>query len=183
MTPPFHAVETGFPGLLLLQPRIFTDSRGVFVKSFHEGLFRELGIEFIAREEFYSTSARNVLRGMHFQVPPAAHSKLVFCLQGRVLDVLLDMRRSSPRFGQVFSCELDAVKREILFIPTGFAHGFLSLEDNSLMMYKTDVIHSPEHDKGIAWDSFGFNWPLSGPPIMSDRDRKFVRWPDFQNPF
>ena len=120
---------------------------------------------------------------MHFQVPPAAHSKLVFCLQGRVLDVLLDMRRSSPRFGQVFSCELDAVKREILFIPVGFTHGFLSLEDNSLMMYKTDVIHSPEHDKGIAWDSFGFNWPLSGPPIMSDRDRKFVRWPDFQNPF
>jgi dTDP-4-dehydrorhamnose 3,5-epimerase len=181
--PPFQAINTGFPGLILLQPRIFKDARGIFVKSFHEDLFHDLGIDFTLREEFYSTSARNVLRGMHFQIPPAAHAKIVCCLQGRVLDVLLDMRRNSPRFGQTFSCELDATRREIFFIPAGFAHGFLSLEDDSLMVYKTDHVHALEQDKGIAWDSFGFKWPLDKPPIMSDRDRQFPRWPDFQSPF
>ncbi len=127
--------------------------------------------------------AKSALRGMHFQVPPAAHSKLVYCLSGRVLDVLLDIRRDSPRFGQSFSCELDATTRQLLFIPVGFAHGFLSLEDNSLMVYKTDAVHAPEQDKGVAWDSFGFKWPLDNPPIMSARDRQFPRWPDFQSPF
>src|SRR5204863_1808973 len=115
------------------------------------------------------TSAKGVVRGMHFQVPPAAHAKLVYCAHGRVLDVVLDMRRQSPRFGQVFSRELDAAKSELLFIPAGLAHGFLSLEDDSLMVYKTDHVYAAEHDQGIAWDSFGFKWPLDQPPIMSDR--------------
>src|SRR6266404_3584483 len=109
---PFEKLATGFPGLLVLQPRIFEDRRGLFVKTFHADLFRELGISFDLREEFYSISAKGVLRGMHFQLPPAAHSKLVYCLGGRVLDVMLDMRRSSPTFGRAFSCELDAVRRE-----------------------------------------------------------------------
>jgi len=181
--PPFHSIDTGFPGVLRLQPRVLSDVRGLFVKTFQTDLFRALGVRFELREEFYSTSTRGVLRGMHFQIPPAAHGKLVYCLNGRVLDVLLDMRRNSPRFGQVFSCQLDAEKRELLFIPAGLAHGFLSLEEDSLMIYKTDVVHSPEQDKGIAWDSFGFDWPLEEPPILSDRDRQFPRWPDFQSPF
>ena len=180
---PFRAIETGFPGLVLLQPRVVSDPRGLFVKTFHEDSFRDLGITFEPREEFYSVSAKGVLRGMHFQVPPAAHSKLVYCPQGRVLDVLLDMRRESPKFGQAFSCELDAAKREILYIPVGFAHGFLALEENSMMMYKIDAMHAPEHDKGIVWDSFGFNWPIEKTPILSDRDRQFPRWTDFQSPF
>ena len=181
--PPFQKLETHFSGLILLQPRIFKDHRGSFIKSFHETDFRALGITFSLREEFYSTSAKNVLRGMHFQVPPAAHAKLVYCVQGRVLDVVLDLRRSSPRFGQSFGCELDSVKRQILFIPAGFAHGFLSLEDDSLMVYKTDHIHAPEQDQGIAWNSFGFQWPLNQPPTISERDRQFPPWPDFQSPF
>src|SRR2546423_14015088 len=121
----FDTVATGFPGLALRRPRIFEDARGLFVKTFHADLFRELGISFDPREEFYSTSAKGVLRGMHFQLPPAAHAKLVYCLGGRVLDVVLDMRRSSAAFGRAFSCELDAVRREPLVIPGGLCRGFL----------------------------------------------------------
>jgi dTDP-4-dehydrorhamnose 3,5-epimerase len=179
---PFEIVATGFPGLMLLRPRIFQDSRGLFVKTFHADLFRELGISFDPREEFYSTSAKGVLRGMHFQLPPAAHAKLVYCLGGRVLDVVLDMRRSSPAFGRSFSCELDTVRREMLFIPAGFAHGFLALEDNSLMVYKTGAVHTPACDSGISWNSFGFEWPVKS-PVLSERDSRFVAWQDFSSPF
>jgi dTDP-4-dehydrorhamnose 3,5-epimerase len=183
MSRAFETIETGFPGLALLQPRVFEDRRGAFVKTFQEEDFRAAGIQFALREEFYSTSAKGVLRGMHFQTPPAAHAKLVYCARGRALDVVLDMRRQSPHFGKVFSRELSADNREILFIPMGFAHGFLSLENESLMVYKTDHVHAPEQDQGLAWDSFGFKWPLAGAPIMSDRDRGFPRWSDFQSPF
>jgi dTDP-4-dehydrorhamnose 3,5-epimerase len=179
---PFQVVPTGLPGLAVLQPRIFQDVRGIFVKTFHQDFFRENSLPFEPREEFYSVSAKGVLRGMHFQLPPAAHAKLVYCLSGRVLDVVLDMRRNSPAYGRVFSCTLDAVKRESLFVPVGFAHGFLSLEDASLMVYQTDGVHNPACDTGIAWNSFGFDWPVTN-PVMSDRDRRFVRWPEFTSPF
>lgn len=182
MQKPFETVATGFPDLMLLRPQLFQDSRGIFVKTFHADLFRQLGIAFDPREEFYSISARGVLRGMHFQVPPAAHAKLVYCLGGRVLDVVLDLRRSSPVFGRSFSCELDAARRELLFIPAGFAHGFLSLDDNSLMVYKTNVVHTPACDTGIAWNSFGFEWPTAS-PVLSERDRRFAAWRDFSSPF
>jgi dTDP-4-dehydrorhamnose 3,5-epimerase len=180
--PMIQAIETGFAGLLVLQPRLFADHRGVFVKTFHDTRFRELGMAFQPREEFFSTSANHVLRGMHFQLPPAAHAKLVYCLHGRVLDVVLDLRRKSATYGRVFARELNAVSRELLFVPVGFAHGFLSLTDDSLMVYKTDAVHSPAHDTGIAWNSFGFDWPVAK-PIISERDSKFPAWPAFQSPF
>jgi dTDP-4-dehydrorhamnose 3,5-epimerase len=180
--PMLKLVPTDFAGMFVLQPRIFTDRRGDFVKTFHAEIFRELGLNFAPREEFFSTSAKNVLRGMHFQLPPAAHAKLVYCLTGSVLDVVLDLRKSSPTFGRVFSRELSAVNRELLFIPAGLAHGFLSLTDHSLMVYQTDTIHSPAYDAGIAWNSFGFNWPVEN-PIMSERDEKFPALREFNSPF
>jgi dTDP-4-dehydrorhamnose 3,5-epimerase len=180
--PMFNAVATGFAGLVLLQPRLFADHRGIFVKTFHEPLFRELGIAFQPREEFYSTSAKDVLRGMHFQLPPCAHAKLVYCPAGRVLDVALDLRRNSATYGRAFARELSAANRELLFIPAGFAHGFLALADDALLVYKTDAVHSPAHDTGIAWNSFGFAWPVAN-PILSERDRKFPAWGEFQSPF
>jgi len=94
----------------------------------------------------------------------------------------LDLRSNSPTCGQVAGRELSSANREMFFIPVGFAHGFLSLEDDSLVVYKTDAVHSPEHDLGIAWNSFGFNWPVTN-PILSERDRKFPAWPDFKSPF
>ncbi|SPE63354.1 dTDP-4-dehydrorhamnose 3,5-epimerase [Verrucomicrobia bacterium] len=181
-SPAFTALPTGFPGLALLQLRLFQDPRGLFVKTFHAEDFRSLGLPFEPREEFYSTSARHVLRGMHFQLPPAAHAKLVYCLSGRVLDVVLDMRRGSPRFAETFNCELSANPPQVLFIPVGFAHGFLALENDSLMVYKTDAVHDPQRDTGIAWDSFGFKWPVAA-PVMSERDRRLGPWLQFSSPF
>jgi dTDP-4-dehydrorhamnose 3,5-epimerase len=181
-TPAFTTAVTGFAGLTLLQPRVFEDSRGFFVKTFHAEIFYQLGIPFEPREEYYSISSAGVLRGMHFQSPPAAHAKLVYCLGGRVLDVVLDMRRDMPTFGHAFSCMLDNVRREVLFIPKGFAHGFLALEDNSLMVYKTETIHAPASDAGIAWNSFGFEWPTNS-PVLSERDSRFPAWQGFSSPF
>ncbi len=180
--PPFKKLETECAGLFVLQPRIFSDARGTFVKTFNEELFRDLGIFFSPREEFFSVSAKNVLRGMHFQIPPAAHAKLVYCATGRILDVVLDMRADSPTRGQTVSRELSAANREMFFIPPGFAHGFLSLEDDSLTVYKTDFGYAPAQDQGIVWDSFGFEWPVKN-PVMSERDRGFSRWPEFESPF
>jgi dTDP-4-dehydrorhamnose 3,5-epimerase/CDP-3, 6-dideoxy-D-glycero-D-glycero-4-hexulose-5-epimerase len=178
----FGFEPTPLRGLLVARPRVFQDARGVFVKTFQREAFEEHGISFAATEEFYSISSRHVLRGMHFQTPPAAHAKLVYCLGGRVLDVVLDLRRGSDSYGRVFSITLNGNKGEGLFIPKGLAHGFLSLEDNSLMYYATDHSHSPQHDDGVAWNSFGFDWPVLE-PLLSQRDQKFQGFHEFSSPF
>lgn len=175
-------VPTELPGLQIIRPRIFRDERGSFVKTFHAGQFRELDLDFEPREEFFSTSAKSVIRGMHFQLPPAAHSKLVYCITGLVLDVVLDLRENSPTFGRSYAHELSAANREMLFIPIGFAHGFLALDDDATMVYQTSTVHSPVHDAGVRWDSFGFDWPVKI-PLLSDRDKKFPALGDFASPF
>ena len=173
---------TELPGLQIIRPRIFRDERGSFVKTFHAGQFRELGLDFEPHEEFFSVSARGVLRGMHFQLPPAAHAKLVYCIVGSALDVVLDLRNNSPTFGRSCARELSATNREMFFIPAGFAHGFLALEDGATMVYQTSTVHSPAHDAGVRWDSFGFDWPVKT-PALSERDKKFPVLRDFSSPF
>ncbi len=175
-------VPTELPGLQIIRPRIFQDARGSFVKTFHRNIFREFGLDFEPHEEFFSTSAKDVLRGMHFQLPPAAHAKSVYCIAGRVLDVVLDLRKNSSTFGRNYARELNATNREMLFIPVGFAHGFLALEDNATMIYQTSTIHSPAHDAGVRWDSFGFDWPVKN-PVLSERDGKFPTASNFLSPF
>jgi dTDP-4-dehydrorhamnose 3,5-epimerase len=175
-------IPTELPGLRLIRPRLFQDARGSFVKTYHRDAFREAGLDFAPREEFFSTSAKNVLRGMHFQLPPAAHAKLVYCLAGGVLDVVLDLRKNSPTFGRFQARELNAANREIFFIPVGFAHGFLALTENATMVYQTGTVHSPAHDAGVRWDSFGFNWPVKN-PILSERDKNFCALAEFPSPF
>lgn len=179
---PFDRHSTGIAGLELLRPKHFKDQRGSFVKTFHAGAFEALGLSFQPREAFYSTSARSVVRGMHFQVPPAAHNKIIYCCRGRILDVVVDLRLGSPTFCRVFSKELNSERPEIIFIPVGLAHGFLSLEDDSLVCYQTDAVHTPECDAGIAWDSIDFNWPVEE-AVISDRDRKLPRLEHFETPF
>lgn len=195
-------ISEPLPGVKILRPFVFEDARGNFVKPFHEDQFAAHGIALTVREEFFSTSAAGVLRGMHFQLPPHAHQKLVYCITGRVLDVLLDLRRDSPTYGQSTGFELSAANRHLVHIPVGFAHGFLALEDNSCLVYKTDAVHAPSHDAGIRWDSFGFQWPLSAvaqpasrnqalgarnqePPIptISPRDLTHPVVADFASPF
>jgi dTDP-4-dehydrorhamnose 3,5-epimerase len=171
-------------GAALIEPSVHRDDRGSFVKTFHAGALSHEGCHFNVREEFYSASHRGVLRGMHFQTPPFDHQKLVTCVAGRVLDVLLDLRRGSPTFGAVWSTELHASKPQVLWLPTGLAHGFLSLEDGSCVLYKTDKEYAPPHDAGIRWDSFGFAWPLpAGEVIISPRDAQHPAWTSFRSPF
>jgi dTDP-4-dehydrorhamnose 3,5-epimerase len=178
-------VSEPLPGIRILRPFVFEDGRGNFVKPFHEGQLATHGIRLTVREEFFSTSSSNVLRGMHFQIPPDAHQKLVYCLTGRVLDVLLDLRKDSPAFGKTAAFELSAANRHVVHIPVGIAHGFLSLEENSCLIYKTDAVHVPQSDRGILWNSFGFEWPIPPgvEPIISNRDLTHPPLDQFDNPF
>jgi dTDP-4-dehydrorhamnose 3,5-epimerase len=176
------AEPTELDGVKLLQPAVFHDDRGSFVKTFHRDQFRELGLAFEPREQFFSTSHRDVIRGMHFQLPPVDHAKLVFCLQGAVLDVVLDLRKASRTFRKFTFRELSEANRSCLFIPRGCAHGFISLTEPSLMVYQTSTVHDPACDAGVRWDSFGFPWP-EVEPILSARDRAFPTLADFASPF
>ena len=175
-------LEVLLPGCFLLQTRKLEDQRGCFVKTYHEGWFAALGINLQMREEFYSISHKNVLRGMHFQLPPDAHEKLVYCLRGGVQDVLLDLREGEG-YGRVASTELTADNGHLLFIPKGIAHGFLALTDETLLLYKTSTVHAPESDCGIRWDSFGFDWGLMDPPIVSVRDSAHQLFSEYCRPF
>lgn len=175
-------LDQPFAGTYLVKPNIFEDERGSFVKTFQAKDFAELGFQFQLAEEFYSISRGNVIRGMHFQLPPHDHEKLVYCIQGRVLDVLLDLRRGSSTFGRFASAELSADNHCQFLIPRGVAHGFLSMCEDSVMIYKTSTVHAPSHDSGILWNSFGFDWGVVS-PIVSTRDARLSALSDFASPF
>lgn len=175
-------VQELLPGCLLLQPQVMEDLRGCFVKTYHASQCAALGVAIELREEFYSISHCGVLRGMHFQLPPHAHDKLVLCLSGRVRDVLLDLRRG-PGYGRIASVELSGTNRSLIFIPKGVAHGFVACEDNSLMLYKTSAEYAPASDCGIRWNSFGFDWGLVRAPCLSERDQRHGALQDFDSPF
>lgn len=175
-------IGTKLLGCYLIKPNIFRDERGCFTKHYHEKLFQRHGIKTSFREQFYTVSHKDVLRGMHFQLPPHDYDKLVTCLSGRVLDVVLDLRKDSGTYGETESFDLSPETGSVLFIPAGMAHGFLSLEENSGMLYSTSVVHMPDRDCGIRWDSFGFKWPCPE-PIISDRDRSHPTFEQFKSPF
>lgn len=175
-------IATPLKGAFLVQSPLFRDQRGKFVKTFHREIFRSFGVAPVFEEEFYSVSAKNVVRGMHFQIPPRDHAKYVCCLVGAVRDVILDLRFDSPTYGKHFVAELSAENRLALYIPSGFAHGFLSLTDGALMLYKTTSCHAPAFDSGVRWDSFGCEWGVNE-PIVSVRDAAFPGLQTFASPF
>jgi dTDP-4-dehydrorhamnose 3,5-epimerase len=170
------------PQALLIEPKQIRDDRGDFVKTYHEAAFERLGVKEVWREEFFSVSKKGVLRGMHFQAPPASCAKIVFCASGRALDVILDLRRSSPTFGTAAGTALDDRNRHLLYLPAGFAHGFLALADETIMIYKTSALHAPECDLGIRWDSIPFDWGIAA-PILSPRDAGHPPLARFESPF
>lgn len=174
--------ELGLPGAFVVRPRVLTDARGGFIKTFHEPSFVDRGLRTDWREEYQSSSRRGVIRGMHFQAPPADHAKLVFCLSGAVLDVIVDLRRGSPTYGEHRSVRLDAEQGTGVYVPTGCAHGFLSLSDAGTMYYKVTSVHAPDHDGGVDWSSIGFAWPVTD-PLLSDRDRTHPPLAGFASPF
>lgn len=159
-----------------------TDARGVFVKTFHETTLRHAGIEFTLRESYFSISHKDVIRGMHFQLPPHQHSKVVFCPQGAILDVIVDLRKSSPTYRQCYAQELSAGNHKAYFIPEGFAHGFKALTDDAMTYYLVSSEYSQPHDTGIRYDSIGFDWQVAE-PIISARDLSFGMMEEFDSPF
>ncbi|WP_457755212.1 dTDP-4-dehydrorhamnose 3,5-epimerase [Thermovibrio ammonificans] len=169
---PFDFKELPIPGLLLVESRLFKDGRGFFMELFKLPDFEAAGIKGPFVQDNLSLSRRNVLRGLHYQVEPAAQGKLVTCLRGKVFDVAVDLRKGSPTFGRWFGTELFPGK--MLYIPEGFAHGFLTLSEEALVFYKvTGSPYSPEHDRSLKWNDpqIGIEWPLDGEPILSEKDR------------
>jgi len=175
-------VNEPFPGLFVIEGFRHTDARGVFVKAFHAVQFRRMNINFEPREEFFSSSRRNVVRGMHFQLPPHDGEKLVYCSQGKFLDVLIDLRAGSPTYRQVTTVELNAERPLLIFQPRGIAHGFLAREEGSVMTYLTSAVHHPPADGGVRWDSIGFAWPCTD-PLVSARDLALPHLEEFDTPF
>lgn len=180
----FEKIETDLAGCYLLRPRRFVDSRGTFVKCFQVPAFDDLGLESGMMETFWSSSYRNVIRGLHYQKPPHDHAKLVSCLRGEVFDVVVDLRVESPTFGKHVAFTLKASDALGVYIARGMAHGFQAIENEALLLYLTSSSHQPEADSGIRWDSCGISWPAV--PIVSLRDAslptidEYRQAPDFR---
>jgi len=164
-----------------IELKAFKDLRGSFVKTYIRDFFEKEGLDFQMAEDFYSLSQKDVIRGMHFQLPPHDHDKLIYCPVGRVEDVLLDLRAGSD-YGKFASVTLSGDEPSVLFVPKGVAHGFKSLTDNSMLMYKTSTVHAPAYDRGIRWDSFGYDWG-EGAFLLSDRDLQHPSFSEFITPF
>lgn len=174
--------QTAIPGCYEIQPKVFNDERGSFIKTFHDATFVELGLRTDWREEYYSRSKKGVIRGMHFQLPPMQHAKLVYCLEGAVKDVILDLRVGSPAYGQCAVIELSAQAGNMVYIPEGMAHGFCAMTEDAVMQYKVTSVHSPAQDAGILWSSIPANWSVEN-PIVSVRDQAFGKLANFVSPF
>jgi len=166
-----NIIKTSIEDIFILELFSFKDDRGEFVKTIHKETFEKYNLEYIFTESFYSVSKKNVIRGMHFQTPPMDHAKLVYVVSGKILDVVVDLRKGST-FGKHYSVELSDENRKGVYIGKGFAHGFLALEDNTVVEYHTTSSQSKQHEAGILWDSFGFDWGVSN-PVLSLRDQNF----------
>jgi len=167
---------TALPEVLILEPRVFGDARGFFTESWSEKVFNQaVGADFHFVQDNHSRSARGVLRGLHFQLPPHAQGKLVRCVAGAVFDVAVDIRRSSPNFGRWVGVELSADNHRQLWVPPGFAHGFLVLSDSADFLYKTTDTYAPQAEGAVRWDdpAIGIIWPNVGaPPLLAEKDLK-----------
>lgn len=175
-------IKTSFEGLLVLQTVNFQDNRGGFQKLFNFDFFKENGLEYAFKEFYYSVNKKDVVRGMHFQLPPFDHTKVVYVSKGRIKDVVVDIRKQSSTYGKCFSIELDDHKGQYLYIPKGFAHGFVSLEDGSIVNYAQTSCYSKEHDCGVDAMSISLDWDIEN-PIRSGRDLTFEKLSDFNSPF
>lgn len=167
------AVRLAIPDVILLEPKVFGDERGFFFESYNRHAFLEAtGLDVSFVQDNHSRSTRGVLRGLHYQLPPKAQGKLVRVVVGEVFDVAVDIRKGSPTFGKWVGEVLSAENKRQMWIPPGFAHGFLTLSDAAEFLYKTTDYYSPEHERCLRWDDPGFavQWPLHMPPLVSRKD-------------
>jgi len=168
-----EVIACAIPGPLIIEPKVFGDDRGFFLESWNAAAFAGAGLDMAFVQDNHSRSQKGVLRGLHFQ-NPGPQGKLVRVVRGAVFDVAVDLRRSSPHFGQWAGVTLSAQNRRMFWVPEGFAHGFLTLEDDTDFLYKCTTPYAPEHEQSLAWDdpAIGIAWPLDGvKPILSAKDR------------
>jgi len=167
-----NVIATAISDVLIIEPKVFGDERGFFFESFNQAQFEStIGRQLNFVQDNHSRSARNVLRGLHYQIQQS-QGKLVRVVQGSVFDVAVDIRKSSPTFGQYVALELSAENKRMLWIPEGFAHGFLVLSETAEFLYKTTDYYAPEHERSIAWNDTKLNiqWPIQGAPALSAKD-------------
>lgn len=177
-----NKIETKIPGCFIIEPKHFSDHRGDFVKVFHNELFEQMGLDSEFKEEYYSISKKGVLRGLHFQVPPHEHVKCISCLQGEIFDVVVDLRKDSPTYGEHATFHLMSSEPKVIYIPAGLAHGFVALSMNALFLNKTTTVFHGASDTGIKWDSCGIEWPdmiFS----LSEKDENLPTFDEFKSPF
>ncbi len=170
-----NVINTEIEGIRILEPRVFGDARGYFFEVWNEEKFKEAGIDVRFVQDNESKSRFGVLRGLHYQLPPYTQAKLVRVIQGAVLDICLDIRRGSPTFGQHFSIELSGNNKRQVFIPRGFAHGFVVLSPEVIFAYKCDNSYMPSHERGIAFDDpdLKINWGIKpASMLLSEKDRR-----------
>jgi len=175
-------IKTDFEGLFIVKTHFLKDERGIFNKVFNLDLFKNYNLNTNFEEFFYSESQKNVIRGMHFQIPPYDHEKLIFVVKGSVSDVILDIRKKSKTFGKFFEITMDSNEGIALYVSKGFAHGFKSLIDNTIICYITTKVYNSYYDSGIKFDSFGYDWKIKE-PIVSEKDRNLISFDRFESPF
>ncbi len=177
-------ITTSIPDLLIVEPNVFKDQRGYFFESYNQERYFQNNMNMLFVQDNESKSMKNVLRGLHFQKPPFAQGKLVRVVQGKVLDVAVDIRKGSPTYGKYQAVELDAESKRMFYIPEGFAHGFLTLEDDTIFSYKCTNYYNKESEGSILWsdETIGVNWKIDN-PILSEKDKIAPMFKDFISPF
>ncbi|MCU4121271.1 dTDP-4-dehydrorhamnose 3,5-epimerase [Variovorax sp. N23] len=168
------ATPTAISDVIVIEPKVFGDARGFFYESFNQNAFNQAtGLEVVFVQDNHSRSSKGVLRGLHYQLPPHAQGKLVRVTRGAVFDVAVDIRKSSPTFGKWVGEELSEANSRQMWIPPGFAHGFLVLSDTADFLYKTTNYYAATHERSIAWSdpSLGIQWPCEGEPVLSQKDQ------------
>ena len=170
--------------VILITPKVFEDARGFFLETYSQKVFQENGIEVNFVQDNHSFSKKGVLRGLHFQKPPMAQDKLVRVVKGEVFDVAVDLRKDSLTCGQWVGANLSSDNRQMLFIPKGFAHGFLTLSDTADFEYKVSNLYAPKYDCGLLWDDpdVGIVWPIRQ-PVLNDKDKTQPRFAEVRNIF
>jgi dTDP-4-dehydrorhamnose 3,5-epimerase len=178
-------IETKIKDLYVIEPKVFEDSRGYFLESFNQRVFKELGLETIFVQDNQSLSQKGVVRGLHYQNPDKSQIKLIKVVSGSILDVAVDIRKESPTYGQHVSTILSSDNKRMFYVPHGFAHGFLTLEDNTVVQYKCSDFYSKEHEGGIMWNDkdLDINWGINYIPVVSDKDKNNTHFKDLKTLF
>jgi dTDP-4-dehydrorhamnose 3,5-epimerase len=181
----FQFKKLSIPDIILITPKIFKDARGFFVEIYKKSTFEKIEIKTNFVQDNHSKSNKNVLRGLHYQLPPMEQAKLIICTRGKVFDVVVDIRKGSPHYGKWVGEYLSEENKNMIFIPAGFAHGFLVLSEEAEIIYKINKEYSKEHERGIRWNDpeIGIDWPINKKPILSGKDKNLPNLEKAENTF